>query len=213
VLSRRRLLAGLLTTAWPGAPLRAAEPWRVVIAPLLPAPAEADLRAIEAAIAACFAVELSRLQPEPLPEAAFYPPRKRHRAERLLVWLRARAGPAPARIIGVTAADISTTKGDILDWGILGLGDLGGPACVVSRHRCAMTAKSAREARVRLAKVAVHELGHTFGSDHCATAGCLMSDARGSVKTVDREEDFCTATRALFLARGVPVIESPVLPW
>ena len=48
-------------------------------------------------------------------------------------------------------------------------------------------------ARQRLAKVAVHEAGHTLGLEHCPTRGCLMEDAEGQVATCDREYDFCRA--------------------
>jgi archaemetzincin len=51
--------------------------------------------------------------------------------------------------------------------------------------------------KARLVKVVNHELGHTFGLDHCTTPGCLMEDAAGSIKTVDRETgDFCADCRA-----------------
>jgi hypothetical protein len=37
-------------------------------------------------------------------------------------------------VVAVTEAEISTTKGDIFDWGIAGLGNLGGLSCVVSAY-------------------------------------------------------------------------------
>ena len=44
----------------------------------------------------------------------------------------------------------------------------------------------------RLIKVINHEIGHTFGLEHCPAKGCLMQDAQGMIKTVDGENgEFC----------------------
>ncbi|MES2659962.1 MAG: hypothetical protein V4689_15180 [Verrucomicrobiota bacterium] len=39
--------------------------------------------------------------------------------------------------------------------------------------------------QARLVKVVNHELGHTFGLDHCPSAGCFMQAAGGKIATVD----------------------------
>jgi hypothetical protein len=53
----------------------------------------------------------------------------------------------------------------------------------------------------------VHEFGHSFGLEHCATPGCIMHDGEGSVRTTDTEHDLCPDTRARLekagLLRGV----------
>ncbi|MCX6557804.1 MAG: hypothetical protein NTW95_10305 [Candidatus Aminicenantes bacterium] len=44
----------------------------------------------------------------------------------------------------------------------------------------------------RLERVVLHELAHTFGLLHCPTPGCLMEDARGTIRIVDRSDGrFC----------------------
>ena len=40
---------------------------------------------------------------------------------------------------------------------------------------------------IRTVKVVNHELGHVLGLGHCPKEGCLMADARGTIKTVDGE--------------------------
>ncbi len=50
--------------------------------------------------------------------------------------------------------------------------------------------------RERIAKEAVHELGHTFGLDHCTNRECLMSFSN-SVDEVDRKSrSFCRRCQA-----------------
>lgn len=139
-------------------------------------------------------IQVVVLPPSPLPDSAYYPPRDRYRAEKLLDWLAAkRSGTAYLKMIGLTARDISTTKGEIDDWGVFGLGSLGGESCVVSTFRLKPKAGLPPSLLVeRLIKVINHEIGHTFALDHCETPRCLMQDAHGSILTVDREDGgFC----------------------
>jgi archaemetzincin len=105
-------------------------------------------------------------------------------------------------VLGFTAADISTTKGEHVDWGVLGLGTLGGPSCVVSSFRMRGTTRKNRHARA--VKVVNHELGHVLGLDHYVGPDqhCLMEDAKGTVKTVDKEHGrHCAADVAAIAAK------------
>ncbi|MBN1532588.1 MAG: Zn-dependent protease [Spirochaetes bacterium] len=131
-----------------------------------------------------YRLEAVLLPPIPLPPHAYYAHRNRYRAEKLLAHLDSLHGAAYRAVLGITASDISTTKGDIPDWGIFGLAILGGRACVVSTFRLR---RGAGEAKIneRLVKVANHELGHAFGLPHCPTPRCLMNDAKGTIATVD----------------------------
>jgi archaemetzincin len=138
-----------------------------------------------------------------LPSSAWYPKGARYRADKLLSFLNGKAYKDFDKVIGLTACDISTTKGAIYDWGIFGLGLILGRPCVVSTFRLKRGA-SAQLFSSRLIKVVNHELGHTFGIPHCPSNNCIMEDAEGTIRTVDRETgSFCKICRAYLKMRGV----------
>ncbi|HEY4394223.1 MAG TPA: matrixin family metalloprotease [Polyangia bacterium] len=172
-----------------------------------------DVALVREALTGLIGIETRLLPRAELPPAAYYPPRRRYRAEKLLDFLDARLPRDGARILGLTGVDISTTKGSVFDWGLLGLGRLDGAASVISELRCRRRARGPAHARQRLAKVAVHEAGHTLGLAHCPNRGCLMEDAEGRVATCDREYDFCARCRGLLAAAGRPLPPSPQIPW
>jgi archaemetzincin len=174
---------------------------------------EADVALVKEALVSLVGLDVRVLPPCDLPASAYYPARRRYRAEKLLAFLRGRLPPDGARVLGLVASDISTTKGRFVDWGVLGLGELPGTASVISSFRCHKKSRGPRHARERLAKVAVHEIGHTLGLDHCPSRGCLMEDAEGQVATCDREYDFCARCRRQVAAAGRPFPEAPRIPW
>ena len=173
-----------------------------------------DLAMVASALRAFYAVDVVSLSRVALPTHAYYRPRDRYRAEKLLPVLEASRPSDGHRILGITAVDISTTKGKHPDWGILGLANISGSACVLSSFRCRRRVRSAHHATVRLGKVAVHEMGHTFGLSHCTvTKGCLMQDGRGSVLTIDEEHDLCRHCRMKLVQRGYDLNTTDPAPW
>jgi archaemetzincin len=168
---------------------------------------------VRQALEAVYAAPVRVMPSAPLPKAAYYAPRSRYRAEKLLDFVRPMLPPGGLRIAGITAVDISTTKPPHADWGILGLATIDGGACVLSTFRCHRRAKNADQARIRFAKTAVHELGHTFGLEHCPNRGCLMEDGAGSVLTTDRERDLCASCRKWLSGRGLLREPPGALPW
>ena len=128
----------------------------------------------------------------------------RYSADALLLYLKTIKTKDGDKVLGVLALDIVTPKNNVPNWGVLGLGDIDGRACVLSTYRMRRKWEpggGAPEAlvRERLWKIAVHELGHTLGLPHCPNKGCLMQDAHGTVKTVDEEQALCAECRARFV--------------
>lgn len=150
-------------------------------------------------VAHLYGVEVKTLPPAAMPREAWTAPRRRWRAEKILAHLDASVVPASGCevVVGLTDEDISTTKGAFADWGVLGLALIDGHVAVVSTHRARRGARGAKLEK-RTVNVVNHELGHAFGLDHDPTPGCIMNDAQGSVRTVDKEDGLlCEPSRAV----------------
>jgi archaemetzincin len=217
-LTRRRLLASSVASIVCAggvdgrSEVEPAKPPRVYVQPLGDGLSDEESAFVRTALQAFFDVDVPVLRRIALPREAYYRPRNRHRAEKLLDFLATRLPEDGFRILGLTGGDISTTKDDIEDWGILGLATLDGRACVISSFRCKRNVNAER-AKFRLGKVAVHEIGHTLGLEHCPRAGCIMEDARGKVATSDGEYDLCSDCRRLLASAGHAARDGRAIPW
>lgn len=166
--------------------------------------------AIEQGLRQQLQVDVRRLAPLQLPQTAYYPARRRYRADRLLQFLgqQMQNQPPAMRVLGLTEVDISITKGRVQDWGIFGLGDLGGRSAVISTFRLRPNARDDAHFRFRVVTTAVHEVGHTLGLDHCIEPTCLMRDADGGIEAVDTSTGMAAECRAQ-LDRESPAIIIP----
>jgi archaemetzincin len=128
---------------------------------------------------------------------AFEPERKQYHSTAIL---EALTNVAPADAFKVLALFREDLFIPILTH-VYGEAQLGGTSCVVSIHRLAEGISMVNEHErylERVAKEAVHELGHTFDLRHCPDAHCIMHYCR-SIDDVDQKKsDLCRYCRVLF---------------
>ena len=105
-----------------------------------------------------------------------------------------------AQTVLVTANDITTwNKDKKADWGIFGLGIKPGKTCVISSCDCRLGKNVSQKTKLsRIRKVAIHEVGHNLGLDHCVNeVTCVMHAANGKASQVDLEKEaFCTSCKS-----------------
>jgi archaemetzincin len=179
----------------------------VILVPLRSFPKDL-LDEIETTLERELRVEVRRHAVEPLPRSAWYAPRRRYRADVLIDHLpRYLEGePETTHVLGLTEVDISTSNGDIEDWGIFGLGYAPGPSAVVSSFRLKRRVKNREHFRFRVANTALHEVGHTFGLQHCDEDRCPMRDAEGSIASTDASNGFLGPQCQAELDERAPII-------
>lgn len=178
-----RALAGLLLATLAAGPARADAPAEEPLLWVVPLgnPSPDLVATVVRAVSATFRFKVEVAPPMELPAEAYYAPRKRWRAEKLLDALDAVAPERAWRVAAITEQPISTTKDEIYDWGIAGLGSMGGKSSVFSSYIFKRFEKSDRRTYLRfMDNLVLHEVGHTLGLPHCPFERCIMADAKGN---------------------------------
>ena len=125
-----------------------------------------------------------------LPDAAFDANRNQYLAGAFLEALREIPGREGSKLLGVTEADIYGTGLSF----VFGQAEVGGRVAVISLARL-LPADADGDGHELLSertlKEAVHELGHTFGLDHCRDRFCVMHFSTGIEQTDIKMADFC----------------------
>lgn len=135
---------------------------------------EVALRVVAANLQTILGIPVDLLEPVDLPKESFLPQRQQYDAGQVLMHLARLAQPSCLRLLGITSSDLCVP---ILTF-VYGEAELGGRAAVISSYRLRQNEDGLAAPRdryyERLAKVAVHEVAHTFGLHHCDDSNCLM---------------------------------------
>jgi len=153
--------------------------------------ATAKLPTLAAKLTQTFGIPTKSQAPGLSPDFAYDPSRNQYHSTLILGRLVEKRPTDAHRILGVTNVDLFIP---ILTF-VFGEAQLGGPAAVVSSHRLRNEfyglPRDEALLQQRLAKEAIHELGHTFDLVHCANFGCVMQSST-YVEDIDLKTDqFC----------------------
>ncbi|MEN9963911.1 MAG: hypothetical protein RL582_1006 [Bacteroidota bacterium] len=119
-------------------------------------------------------IQVVLMKKEAMSSSFYYAPKSRYRADKIIASLRKRAAKNEV-YLAITSQDISTSVHQQKDFGIMGLGYVPGNASVVSSFRI--------KNKNLLYRIALHEIGHNKGIDHCPSKNCFMMDAEKKDRT------------------------------
>ena len=127
----------------------------------------------------------------------YHPARRQYNADQVLEMMALRAPAGYLKYLGLFRGDLFIP---ILTY-IFGQAQLNGKFGIVSPYRLRNELYGLKEdyplMLERFGKVAVHELGHTFGLKHCRHVGCVMQSST-YVEDIDQKEvRFCHSCRNL----------------
>ncbi len=129
------------------------------------------------------------LESAPLRADWFNRDRGQHRSEALL---DAVEGDPGDRVLGVAAVDLYATAAPFNF--VFGEARVYGRPAAISVAR--LQSQDAVRLRDRVAKEAIHELGHTLGLDHCEDHECVMAFSTSADDVDEKTRTFCRRCQA-----------------
>ena len=149
------------------------------------------LRVIAANIQALLEAPVEMLPAMAIPEEAFQRHRGQYDAGLVLKYLARFSFPQHSRLLAITDVDLCTP----IHTFVFGEAELGLRLAIVSdfrlKHREDGGMASEGTYYERLAKVALHEIAHTFSLYHCETPKCLMRFSYGLRHLDELDIFFC----------------------
>lgn len=127
-----------------------------------------------------------------LPKSCYNSVYKRYNANEILKYLTIKY--PNKKVIALTSYDIYTAAHGSDHWGIFGLGSLTNNVCITSTHRL-----KSKNLNKRVLNVVLHEIGHTYGINHCENNHpCVMKAGNHTAKDLDNKPmELCKNCKSL----------------
>jgi archaemetzincin len=148
------------------------------------------LRELRRVLALAFDAEIVAVPGIPLPLSAYDRARRQYHSTQILRQLASEKLPHAARLIGVADVDLYVPELNF----VFGEADGRRGVAIFSLARLHTTGSDERARAVflkRAATEAIHELGHTYGLNHCASPRCVMWFSNTLGETDSKGLAFC----------------------
>lgn len=151
------------------------------------------LESLDTHLEKTFHFEVERFERMKLPRDAFSPKKNQYYCPHILDRLRANIQPGPQdKVLGIADVDLYVHGLNF----VFGQAELNGRFAVISltrlRHSFYGLPKNKDLFTERAIKEAVHELGHTFGLEHCPDPECVMHFSNSLMDTDRKQASFCS---------------------
>jgi archaemetzincin len=134
-------------------------------------------------------------QKKELPSEAFSVERSQFLASAILAGMSSPQPGDTVKTLGVTDVDLYVPDLNF----VFGLADAARAVAIISlcrlREEFYGLKCDVELFRNRVAKEAIHELGHSFGLAHCQNSQCVMFFSNSLIDTDNKEKDFCPDCR------------------
>ena len=143
------------------------------------------------------------------PSYAYDPVRGQYCCQRILQWLERCCSPHPWQVLAVTEVDLFI----LVFKYVFGAARIRGRCAVISLNRLRPQYYGEEENTAllleRVAKTALHELGHSAGLTHCRRRTCVMYSSTRIQDTDAKTAEFCATCRELFRSSSETATRSP----
>jgi archaemetzincin len=159
----------------------------ILVVPLGDVP-ESDITFAVDVIEAFHGAEVTSMDLLSPPNEHYSLDRDQYDASKLLVYLAEKEADAKTgRVICITTVDLFTED---LNY-VFGVANLSGKYSILSTYRFHILAETEGHRLARFAKIITHELGHSYGLNHCENTLCNMSFANSLAELDAKSFVFC----------------------